>query len=616
MEHESFEDSDVAHVLNENFVCIKVDREVRPDLDDAYMAVVQAVSGRGGWPMSTFLTPNLKPIYGGTYWPKDDRGGHAGFLSLLKFFANAWDQRQGEIEVQANELSSLIRERREQSIETNTCELNREILARGRIAVLGEFDLVYGGIESRPKFPPHTALQFMFEFGSPQAVEFCQVTLDKMAMGGIHDWVGGGFHRYSTDEKWILPHFEKMLYDNALLLTAFGRAGMEKVATGIGEWLQREMLGLDGLYFSALDADSDGEEGLFYTWTYDEIRTFVSPLFLEEFEVRPEGNYKDEATGQYTGRNILYCKELPTYDVRPELNRLLVEREKRKRPFRDEKCLLAWNGLLLSGFVGAGMEERAIALAESILKWKPIPHQVMNGVPTGAGFADLGFVVQGLLDLANATVETQWREEAERLFLDLAKRFRDPKGGWFLSENEDAVGLGRTKPWQDSPMPSVNGVLARCASRLGYSEWAKEDLCSMIGWMEKFPQATEMLHLALSDYLERNTVQFRVNKIEHLENEQLKVQLCMSIPTGFHVLGIGEETGEGLATELLPEGFKIVGVSHDSITPEWAGNVNIELFVKFESSNAFLEVRYQVCTDSECLLPVTVRIDLRRSGER
>lgn len=616
MEHESFEDPLVAEILNENFVCIKVDREERPDLDDAYMSVVQTVSGRGGWPMSVFLTPDLSPIYGGTYWPKEDRGGHAGFTSLLKFFSKVWKEQQSEVELQARDLALFVKKRREQSVEFSSNPLESALIDQCISAVLSEFDSTNGGIGDKPKFPPHTALLLLQDIDNPLAREFCETTLEKIYHGGIHDWVGGGFHRYSTDEKWLLPHFEKMLYDNALLLIAYGRAGNKEAVDDICTWLEREMKSPDGLYYSALDADSEGEEGLFYTWTFDEAAQLVSTDFLETFQFKKEGNFRDEATGEISGRNILHLRQNPTIDLRPGLQKLFEVREKRIRPYLDKKCLISWNGLLISGFVSAARIEAAMQLAEAITKLDPIPHQVTNGIPMGSGFADIGFLVQGLLDLADETGDQKWKEKATSIFLDLAKRFRDPKGGWYLSESDDAESLGRTKPWQDSPMPSVNGVLALCSSRLGYSFWASQDLLAMQGWMERFPHATEALHIALNHFIKNHSVQTKLSEYGLQTDGRYKFEIQISIPKGHHLTGIGESSEFGKPVELKADGFQISEVTTDASGPNWTKVVTVTLIGTFIDDHAVVNLGYQSCTDTECLAPAMTSFVLNRPAQR
>src|SRR5947209_2077174 len=363
MEHESFEDDEVARLLNDHFVSIKVDREERPDLDQIYMASVQLLTGQGGWPMSVFLTPDLRPFFGGTYFPPDDRYGRPGFKRLLRWLADLWQQQRDQVYEQAGEVTRHLQAA--SRLQPGEGAAGEEVLRRA-VGQLGRrFDPLHGGFGQPPKFL-HTmdlrlSLRAWKRFELPEALHMVKHTLQKMAMGGIYDHLGGGFARYSTDARWLVPHFEKMLYDNALLvvvyLEAFQATGepffREIVEETLG-WVKREMTSPEGPFYSTQDADSEGVEGKFFVWSADEVRQVLGPdlarSFTSVYDVTPQGNWE--------GHNILHRARPYTQEARllgisePELRRQLDEakrrlfevRGRRVWPHRDEKVLTAWNG--------------------------------------------------------------------------------------------------------------------------------------------------------------------------------------------------------------------------------------------------------------------------------
>ena len=379
MERESFEREDVAEILNASFVPIKVDREERPDLDEIYMTATQLFSGRGGWPNSVWLTPDGRPWYAGTYFPPDDRMGIPGFKSLLRQLAELWRTRRADVEKQANEFAEAMR------------RVSAAGPARGDVAAVdlvkaaldelaGAFDERFGGFGGAPKFPPHTALALIAHEcrRSPDArlLRMMTATLDAMARGGIHDHVGGGFHRYSTDERWFLPHFEKMLYDNAQLARAYaegfaltGNADYRAAAMDTCDWVLREMSDPAGGFFSALDADSEGQEGKFYVWTRAEIIEALGDdegdVFCRVYGVEKNGNFRDEAGGGATGANILYLRAPSDAALHERLKnsreKLLQRRAARVRPYCDDKALSGWNGLMIGALAYAGKRLRRAA---------------------------------------------------------------------------------------------------------------------------------------------------------------------------------------------------------------------------------------------------------------
>jgi hypothetical protein len=381
MEHESFESPDIAKVLNEHFISIKVDREERPDLDQIYMTAVQMLTGQGGWPMSMFLTPDLQPFFGGTYFPPNDHYGRPGFKKVLLALAEAWREHRGDLTQQAAEITGRLRSVTQR--EPGEGELEPGLLRRS-VAHLGRlFDSLHGGFGQAPKFPHPMELRLLLRvrkrFGDDTALQMARLTLDRMAMGGIYDHLGGGFARYSTDERWLVPHFEKMLYDNALLVPAYleayqitGEQDYQGVARETLDWVLREMTSPEGPFYSTLDADSEGKEGKFYVWTVAEIEDVLGKELADTFNyvygVTAEGNW-DEPNDPHVGagRNILHrsktyeqCARLlkqSREDLRPRLElarrKLFEVRGRRVWPGRDDKMLTSWNGLMIAALAQA-----------------------------------------------------------------------------------------------------------------------------------------------------------------------------------------------------------------------------------------------------------------------
>lgn len=547
MEHESFEDEDVAALLNDHFVCVKVDREERPDVDEAYMTAVQITSGRGGWPMSVFLTPDRRPFFAGTYFPKENMGQHPGMMTLVPQIAQAWHTRQTDLEKAADEISAALRETLSASAPATAVEVNEELISQGIGQILSDFDSRNGGFGAAPKFPPHSGIELLLTYTlrpeAPREVRQATLsaslfTLRQMAMGGIHDHVGGGFHRYSTDEAWLLPHFEKMLYDNALLLANFARgAGIaaevdqdlsllfQVSAAGIVAWLEREMLAPEGYFYSALDADSEGEEGKFYIWTEDEIRSLLgdrAEAFLATYRFKPEGNYHDEATRELTGHNVPHLgvngsgqkDELAALLFKDDIEKLREAREQRVRPGLDDKALVGWNGLTIGGLTEAGALHMAERAAAAILAAEQVhgrlPHQIAKGKPSGDAYLeDYAHFSDGLLKLATLLIELRqeghqvealqtpeyYVDQVARLAREMVARFYDEEnGGFFATSQEHEALFGRTKPVFDQPIPSANHAAIRVLLAIGDDARARQSLNALKGWMERAPQATEALY--------------------------------------------------------------------------------------------------------------------------
>ena len=394
MEHESFENPDIAALMNQWYVCIKVDREERPDLDQIYMSAVQAMTGSGGWPMSVFLTPELKPFFGGTYWPPSARWGRPGFREILAGVHDAWQNRRDAVFAQADELTSHVIQAASSSVTPSP--LNEDILRGAMRSLIRSADRVHGGFGSAPKFPHpmnlRVALRCWKRFQNDEVLDIATLTLDKMANGGIYDHLGGGFARYSTDERWLAPHFEKMLYDNALLVPAYleahqitGRADFARLARETLDYVLREMTSPQGGFYSTQDADSEGEEGKFFVWSKAEIESLLDPndarAICESYDVSPTGNWEHKnilnrpnSHDDVAGQLKLAPSELETILARCR-EKLFAERSKRIWPGRDEKILASWNGLMIAAMAqGANVlgepkyAEAARAAADFILR--------------------------------------------------------------------------------------------------------------------------------------------------------------------------------------------------------------------------------------------------------
>jgi len=490
MERESFEDLDIARVLNERFVPIKVDREERPDVDAIYMTAVQLLTGGGGWPMSVWLTPDREPFFGGTYFPPRDgaRGMMRGFLGILEEIAQLYASDPGRVRGATGSLVAAVRTALGAHGEPAAALPGPKPIEDAVAAVGRAFDGIHGGLRRAPKFPSNLPVRLLLRAHrrtrDPEPLRMATLTLEKMAAGGIHDQLGGGFHRYSTDAEWLVPHFEKMLYDNALLALAYAEAwqvtqrrDFARVVRQTLDYLLREMTSPEGGLFSASDADSEGEEGRFFVWGERELRDLLgaeAERFARFHGVTPEGNFE--------GRNILWVPR-PDEDeweaLAPARARLYEARGKRVHPLRDEKVLAGWNGLALSALAFGGRvlgEPRYLAAAARaaefvlgrMVKGGRLQRSWLGGEAGVPAFLeDHAFLAQGLLDLYEATFEVRWLEAALDLSERLEALFGDPGGGgWFTTATDHERLLAREKPTHDGAEPSGASVALLNALRL------------------------------------------------------------------------------------------------------------------------------------------------------
>ena len=544
MERESFENEEIARFLNTHWVSIKVDREERPDVDDVYMTAVQLTSGRGGWPLSAFLLPDKRPFFAGTYFPPDDRHGRPGFFSVLRRLDAAWREKREDLESGAAEIASEV-----VAASGLAARGAPEPLSPGSLGLLGAalsrlFDPDHGGFGDAPKFPPHLALAWLLRRGAAgdaAALAMAEATLEAMALGGIRDHLGGGFHRYSTDAEWFLPHFEKMLTDNAQLLGVYARAYAltgndlyRRVARETGEYLLREMAGPEGGFYASTDADSEGEEGKYFVWDPSEIRELLGEDegrdFCEWYGVQEGGNFFDEASGHRTGANILHLsKKIPPESeerLAPLRAALLAARSRRVPPALDDKRIAGWIALAVSGLAIAGrilnevrFLEAARAGARFLLEdcrdgagrlqrtWK-------DGVGKIPAFLeDEAFFVHALLDLAEGDDEGGpgvWRDEAVAAAASMRARFKRKDGpGFTFSGDGNETLLVNGRDLFDKATPSGSGAaawaLARLALKTGERELVREarEAADEVSWlMTRSPHGTESWFFTYETLLE------------------------------------------------------------------------------------------------------------------
>jgi uncharacterized protein len=508
MEHESFEDEDVARVMNDNFVCIKVDREERPDLDKIYQTAHQLLAQRaGGWPLTVFLTPtDLMPFFAGTYFPKTGRHGLPGITDLLARVSKAYREQREAIHAQNEQLRGIFQRLNTVEMEDGP-GLNDNVLTQARNELQSQYDPEYGGFGSAPKFPHPTSLEFLLHryaqtvrSGQPdtEALAMVRGTLRTMAYGGIYDQIGGGFCRYSVDQYWAIPHFEKMLYDNAQLLPLYADAALvtgdplfRRIAEETAAWVIREMQSPAGGYYSTLDADSEGHEGKYYVWTPDEIRALLTPAEYAVVERRfglskpPNFEGRWHLTVHAETAEIARELQLDEATVGKRLDaaraKLYDAREQRVRPARDEKILASWNGLMIKGMARAGRlldrpefiasAERALAFVRREL-WREgrLLATAKDGrAHLNAYLDDHVFLIDGILELLQANWQTEHLEFALALARTTLQRFIDQdEGGFYFTSDDHEELVHRPKPTADEAVPSGNGIAAQTLQRLGY----------------------------------------------------------------------------------------------------------------------------------------------------
>jgi uncharacterized protein len=627
MERESFENPAIASLMNEHYVCIKVDREERPDVDSVYMNAVQVMTGQGGWPMTVFLTPDGKPFYGGTYFPPEDRYGRPGFTRVLQSLSDTWQNRRADILENANDLTAHLQKR--EQIQAAP-EVDLGVLEKAFETMSENFDPKYGGFGTAPKFPNPGTLEFLAQYhartGNPQALEMLETTLNGMANGGMYDHIGFGFARYSTDQRWLVPHFEKMLYDNAQLIVTYIHASqIEKkseefftdaelfyaqVAEETLNYVMREMTDSSGGFYSAQDADSEGVEGKFFVWDLAQIRTILggdSKLFELAYGITEHGNWEHVNVPSRVVSDELIATQLDlrARDVFNLLEtcrvKLFVAREQRIKPGLDDKILTSWNGLMLRAFALAArffggdgpkflnVAEKNVAFVKTHLyKDGRLLHTHKNGISKIAGMLeDYALYALGLLELYRTTFKREHLEFAIELTEAAIELFSDPNGGFFDTPNDGEALIVRPKGYFDSAMPSGNGAMATLLIQLarltGKYEWeslALEPIKHMMPVMSRQPTGFGSLLQALEAHA---SPMREIALIGDLENEQTQEMLKI------------------VNSSYLPHVSVVVAPAGESYLPVLKGREMLN-----GSSTAY------VCENLACQLPVTTPQELEK----
>lgn len=688
MERESFENPAIAELLNRHFVCVKVDREERPDVDEIYISAVQLMAGHAGWPLSVFLTPDGLPFYGGTYYPPQ------AFAELAARVASVWQSNRAQVLSAAAELHSELGQLVAMRHQSLRGERSPQIYRAYKAQLLEGFDSLYGGFGGAPKFPPSTALPVLLHLGAEwddeDSAAMALMTLTQMAMGGMFDHIGGGFHRYSTDERWFLPHFEKMLYDNAQLGWAYAHAYAltdepfyADIATRTFDWMLRAMRTPDGAFASALDADSPEGEGYYYTWTEQEIYEILprdeADLFCTVYEIQPEGNYHDEATRRPTGRNIPHLVKpielhadalnLDPDDLHERLAdiraRLLVARQTRRAPLRDDKALTDWNGLAIWALAYAAdvLEEHRASYTQAAQDaaefiWQHMRdangrllHRYREGEASIPAFlTDYAFYGMGLMELYSLTLERQWLERAIEIAEQMIQRFHDAEyGGFYTTDSAHDLLILPIKSYQDRAMPSGNGAavqfLASLSNALAIDEPTRSEQYAQLGgetlnscWsiLQRAPAAGDSLlygYLLLEgDLMEPPDLEMPDGAFASVDDQEGPVRIgilpqpegllvAFEIEDGWHINAAYEQAGRvattietstdlplriGAPLWMPPQPIRTGSEPIQVYYEHAAALLPIEAIETSEPAEGFVRVtvRYQPCTETECGLPV------------
>ena len=542
MEHESFEDEGIAEILNEHFVSIKVDREERPDIDGIYMEAVQMMTGQGGWPMSVFLLPDLRPFFGGTYFPPDDKWGRPGFKNVLLRLAEVYRTRQGDLHDNAESITANLQQMG--VVTPAEGDLKAEWIDQATKELKDRFDSTWGGFGSAPKFPPSMALMLLLRkwkrSRDQELLKMVEVTLQRMALGGMYDQLGGGFHRYSVDAYWLIPHFEKMLYDNALLSRVYleayqatGSAFYRSVVADTLDYVLREMTSPGGGFYSAQDADSEGEEGKFFVWRPEEIEEVLgkeeADIFCRFYSVTEEGNFEGNTSALFIQKPPrVFAEELGITEeklfevLQRGRAKLFAERERRVKPGLDDKILTSWNGLMIGSMALAGRilehrpyVEEAGKAADFILNNMRDERGLLRSHREGvskfnAYLDDYAFLIVGLVDLYEASFEPRWIRAASDLAREMISRYwDDEEGAFFFTAHDHEQLIVRKKMTQDGAVPSGNSMaalgllkLAKLSGEAEFAERGEGILRSFGDYLSRVPAAFHMMLVALDFHLD------------------------------------------------------------------------------------------------------------------
>ncbi len=653
MERESFESADVAALMNERFVNVKVDREERPDVDALYMTAVQVQTRSGGWPMSCFLTPDLRYFFGGTYFPPTDAHGRPGFTTLLKAISEHWQTGRGEALATAAQMEEILRKLAVPPMPTQPLTLDKDLAIELETRSRSDFDAALGGFGNAPKFPRQTLLlaSLAAETIRPDDGRRHQlkVTLDAMAAGGIRDHLGGGFHRYSTDAKWLVPHFEIMLYDQAMLAKVYAQAaeafddeGYAAVARGVCDFVIREMSAGGGGFIAAIDAEVDGREGLNYLWTPDQVREVLGDNaddFLNAYGLAAGFNFADpHHDGGVPRNNVLFAAGdwramLADEKLAKLRQKLKSARDERKQPRIDTKIITSWNGLMICGLAVAGRlldEPRYLKAAKAAAGRFDVADLKRTDAGLDATLDDFAHLAAGLLDLYDATQDQQHHAVAKQLLAAANDRFGDAANGghYFSSESADDV-IVRQKVHSDSPLPAGAAVLADVARRLGDAETSGKTLACFAAPLHDQPGGSGAMVEAL---LHHATAHGPVHVEAGVQNapptpRQL-AEAAVQIRGGWdddrtltltlHIADRHHLNGPATTGELIPTTIRCDGATADLPTgDQLAGEVTATLRFEEPPASADVTVTYQACTDAACLVPVsrTIRVNGPGCGE-
>ena len=632
MERESFENATVADILNRYFVSIKVDREERPDVDRVYMMFVQSTTGSGGWPMSVFLTPDLKPFLGGTYYPPDDRYGRPGFASLLTRIAEIWDNTPGKILDQGSQFTQAIEAHLREAQSIDSSPLKPDWLENGYRQLASGYDPEEGGFTPAPKFPRPAVFNFLLRYWrrnkKRNSLDMVEFTLRKMARGGIYDHLGGGFHRYSVDDRWHVPHFEKMLYDQAQLVAAYTETfqatadpEFERTVRETLDYVLRDLTSPDGGFYSAEDADSlpepdaiEKREGAFYVWTQEEVDRALTPeeslAFRRMYGIERAGNVAaaSDPHRELIGRNVLYLQNdldlvaKLTGKSEEEISRLVYAarqklksiRDKRPRPHLDDKIVTAWNGLMISGLAKAfqvfgenrylAAAQRASGFLQQNLYQRRLLRSYRGTAGATYGFAeDYAFLIQGLLDLYEADFDLRWLVWAGELQVQMNALFADPKGGYFSTEEGAPDILFRMKEDHDGAEPSANSVaamnlvrLARIFDRKEFQHSAARIVGALHPALERAPAALPQMLAALDASIAEPIQIVVTGQREQPETEELlKVVRRRYLPNKVVLLADGGE-GQNWLTQHI-EALRLITPVQGKSTAYVCRNFSCEL---------------------------------------
>jgi uncharacterized protein YyaL (SSP411 family) len=676
MERQSFENEQIAKEMNERFINVKVDREERPDVDQLYMTAVQVLTRHGGWPMSVWLTPDLRPFYGGTYFPPTDMHGRPGFLTVMRAIEGAYRDRPGDVEKTATQLVNILRQVAEPAAPESPVTIGPELIEEMIERSTADYEAQFGGFGGAPKFPRQTLLEMLLvhlrHVPNERRLKMVRHALDAMANGGIRDHLGGGFHRYSTDAQWLVPHFEIMLYDNAMLAWVYAEAFRQtkekryaEVVRGICDFILREMTSPEGGFYTAFDAEVDAMEGLSYLWTPEEVKTILgekdAEVFAKVYGLDKGPNFADPHHGTgVADKNILFLTkpldEATEAKIGPMRQKLYEARRKRKQPLLDTKIITSWNALMIRAmaYVGRVLNEKryvdAAAKAADFL-WSRHRHPggglwrtSREGVTRHPGFVDdYAFFAQAMLELREATKDERWEKQARELTSKMQERFLDRQNGGFYftgAEQEDLI--VRQKVATDSPLPSGNAVAAMMLLELRQVDVARDTLEAFANQLELSGEGMSSMVEAAIYYLKNNEPfsvapgpwrSDRPRSPQEIANEAVSMQAAWASPTELHVqLAIADgyhinahhAEREMIATQLSIAGEEVEAIQYpegeahkfpfaDNPIRVYVGNAAIE--VKFKKSMTGhppvrMAIAYQACDEQACLPPVTRQIEV------